>query len=201
LPVVRKLWITLILLALTIFTWRQCSPIAHSPGVLVGKEPEQITLHTPQTPILKDGWTLQPVAVFSLDARVLGVKYYSDDFTAKLSPCDLVLGWGRMSDTAVLERLDITQHNRFYRWRFWGTPPISEKEIKALSANMHIIPADASIEEKLKALREGSLVHLSGTLVVATHPKADKPWRTSLARDDDGEGACEIFYVKSLTVR
>jgi hypothetical protein len=198
---VRKLWITLILLALTVFTWRRCSPIAHSPGVQASKEPEQITLHTPQASISKEGWTLQPVAVFSLDARVLGVKWYSGDFTAKLAPCDLVLGWGPMSDTAVLDRLNITQQNRFYRWRFWGTPPISESEIKTQSANMHIIPADDSIAETLKTLREGSLVHLSGNLVVATHPKADKPWRTSLARDDSGEGACEILYVKSLTKR
>ncbi len=142
---------------------------------------------------------MEPLAVFSLDARVLGVKCYSDDFIAKLAPCDVVLGWGPMSDTAVIERLDITQHNRFYRWRFWGTPPISETEIKTHSANMHVIPMDESIAGKLEALREGSLVHLSGNLVVATHPKADKAWRTSLARDDDGEGACEIFYVKSLT--
>jgi hypothetical protein len=198
---VRKVLLTLILLALAAFTWRMYAPIKRAPGVLADREPEQTLLRPPLAPISKEGWTLQPVAVFSIDARVLGVKRYSNDLTAKLAPCDLVLGWGPMSDTAVLERLDITQYDRFYRWRFWGTPPVTQKEIETHSANMHIIAADDSIQRKVDGLRLGSLVHLSGNLVVATHPKAKDAWRTSLSRDDKGEGACEIFYVKSLEER
>jgi hypothetical protein len=198
---VRKLWITILILAVCLFTWWRCTPIAHPPGRLVVKDPEQIMLAKPQASIVKNGWTLEPLAVFSLDARVLGVKSYTGDFSASLAPWDLALGWGSMSDTAVLDRLDITQHDRFYRWRYWGKAPIPEKEIVTHSANMHIIPADDSILSKLKSLRKGSLVHLSGNLVVATHPKSNKPWRSSLTREDEGEGACELFYVKSLTER
>jgi hypothetical protein len=106
-----------------------------------------------------------------------------------------------MSDTAVLDKLDITQGNRFYRWRYWGKAPIPESEIVTHSANMHIIPADDSILRNLKSLRKGSLVRLSGNLVVATHPQSNKPWRSSLVRDDQGEGACEVFYVRALTER
>lgn len=196
---VRKLWIIVIILALCVFTWWRFSPIKHNPGVLAAREPEQIMLKAPQATISKDGWGLEPLAVFSLDARVLGVKFYTGDISAELAPCDLALGWGPMSDTAVLERMDISQQDRFYRWRFWGNAPIPEKEIKTHSANMHIIPADDSIMRKLKPLREGSLIHLSGQLVTATHPKGDRPWQSSLSRDDTGEGACELFYVKSLT--
>jgi hypothetical protein len=198
---VRKLWIIIVLLAVSLFIWWRCTPIAHPPGKLVSREPEQVMLAQPQASIAKDGWTLEPLAVFSLDARVLGVKFYKDDFSASIAPCDLALGWGPMSDTAVLERMDITQHDRIYRWRFWGKGPLPAKELISHSANMHIIPADESILSKLKSLRKGSLVHLSGNLVVATHPKSNKPWRSSLTRDDEGEGACELFYVKSLTER
>jgi hypothetical protein len=198
---VRKLWITCILVIVGFIAWRRCSPIEHPAGVLAHAAPEQTEFVTPQASISRNGWSLNPLATFSLEARVLGVKSYSDDFSASIAPVDLALGWGPMSDTAVLEKLDVTQSNRFYRWRFWGSAPIPEKDITSHSANMHIIPADDSILRKLKSLRTGALVRLSGNLVVATHPKGEKPWRSSLSRDDTGEGACEVFYVKSLVVR
>jgi hypothetical protein len=198
---VRKLWFTIVLIALCLFLWWRRAPIQHPPGALVADEPRQIELAARQPTFTKSGWTIEPLAVFSLDARVLGVKFYTDDFSASISPCDLALGWGPMSDTAVLDKLDITQGNRFYRWRYWGKAPIPEADIVTHSANMHIIPADASILRKLKSLRKGSLIRLSGNLVVATHPESDKPWRSSLTRDDRGEGACEIIYVKFLSER
>jgi hypothetical protein len=200
---VRNVWITIVILAISVVAWRQCAPVKHPAGVLARAEPEQIELTSPQDAITKNGWTLQPVALFSLDARVLGVKFYDDDddISATIAPCDLMLGWGRMSDSAVLEKMDLKQTNRYYRWRFWGTGPISEREVITHSANMHIIPASDSILEELKSLRQGDLVRLSGNLVVATHPKGTRPWKTSLARDDVGEGACEVFYVKSLVVK
>jgi hypothetical protein len=34
--------------------------------------------------------------------------------------------------------------------------------------------------------------------VEASHPHARKTWRSSLSRDDEGEGACEILYATSL---
>jgi hypothetical protein len=204
---VRKFCITLILALLCIFLWQRCSRV-ENPGSVVEPmhshpmtpaEPEQAMLTTPQAPTRKNGWTLQPLAMFSLEARLLGVKFYKDDFTAILAPCDLALGWGQMADPAVLDRIHIMQEDRLYRWRFWGKAPIPEKEIITLSANMHIIPANESILKTLKSLHKGAMVRLSGKLVTATHPKASKPWASSLTREDQGKGACELFYVTSVT--
>lgn len=197
----RRLWITLILVAACLFLWQRCTPITHPPGILVSSEPQQINFVTPQPTVSKEGWTLTPRATFSLEARVLSVKHYSDDFTAALSPCDLALGWGRMSDSAVLDKLDITQGNRFYRWRYWGAAPLPEKEIISHSANMHLIPADASVAVRLRSVRKGVIVRLSGRLVDANHPLGSKPWNTSLTRDDKEDGACEIILVQSLFVK
>lgn len=169
--------------------------------MLVLAEPEQTPLVAAQPSIAKDGWTLKPLATLSLEARVLGARRYQEDFTASIAPYDLALGWGPMSDSAVLEKLDVSQKNRFYHWRYWGRAPIPERDITTHSANMHIIPADESILQKLRSLRKGSLVRLAGNLVEATHPKASKPWRSSLSRSDDGDGACEVLYVKSLVTR
>lgn len=191
----------LILVAACLLLWQRCTPITHPPGILVRSEPQQINFVTPQPPVAREGWTLTPRATFSLEARVLSVKHYTDDFTAALSPCDLALGWGRMSDSAVLDKLDITQGNRFYRWRYWGSAPLPEKEIISHSANMHLIPADASLAARLRSVRKGAIVRLSGRLVDANHPLGSKPWNTSLARDDKEDGACEIILVQSLFVK
>ncbi len=197
----RKLWLIIIVIAVALFFWWRRSPIDHPPGVLVTRDPEQVALDASQAAIEKSGWTLQPLALFTLDARVLARRFYFGDVSAELAPCDLALGWGPMSDTAVLEKLEITQYSRFYRWRYWGKAPIPEKDIVTHSANMHIIPADDSVLDRLKSLRTGSLVHLSGSLVLASNPMARTPWRSSLTREDQGDGACELFYVKSLTER
>lgn len=194
----RSLWVTLLISAFSLLAWQRGSSVEHSPGVRVRNAPEQ-TVPTPLPPLIaKDGWTLKPLAVFSVEARVLGVKRYAEDFTSTISPYDLVLGWGPMSDEAVLEKIDISQKNRFYRWRYWGKAPIPERDITIHSANMHIIPANALVSAQLASLRKGALVRLEGSLVVATHPNATKPWCTSLKRDDEGEGACEVFYVTTL---
>jgi hypothetical protein len=193
-----KLLVPVLLGAGAVWFFQQRAPIHHAPGVLVPDEPEQITLVTTEPPALKNGWTLQPLARYAIRARVLSRRYYDDDSTAALSPCDLALGWGRMSDEAVLERLAISQDARCYRWQYWGGAPIPEKEIITHSANVHVIPADPAVAAKIAALRVGSLVQLNGSLVEATHPQADRPWRSSLTREDEGEGACEILWVESL---
>lgn len=197
----RRLFMMVMLIVAAGIAWHRCSPVQRPPGVLTKMEPRQVLLNALQPIIKKGEWRLQPVATFSVEARVLGMKRYTDDFTAELSPVDLALGWGRMSDSAVLDKLSIDQSNRFYRWQYWGSAPIPDKEIISSSANMHIIPADDSIGARLSSLRVGELIKLSGVLVIAEHPKADKPWRTSLTRDDKGEGACEVFYVKALSVQ
>ena len=66
------------------------------------------------------------------------------------------------------------------------------------AANTHMIPEDDRIRDKIAKLRKGSLVKMIGYLVEATNPRSATPWRSSLTREDSGDGACEIFYVRSL---
>jgi len=174
-------------------------PLHYPPGTLIPTEPAQTEPPASQPAIEKAGWTLKPLAGYVIEARVLGRKRYASDATSALSPFDLALGWGRMSDESVLERLDISQGARFYHWQYWGSAPIPEKEIVTHSANVHVIPADDAVEAKIASLRLGALVKLQGWLVEATHSQADRPWRSSLSRDDEGEGACEIILVQSVT--
>ncbi len=167
-------------------------------GSLLQRTPEQSACDKAKAAITKDGWKLQPLASFTVEARVLGKTAYTKDFAASISTYDLVLGWGVMSDPATLEKFSITQGNRFYQWRYWSKIPLDDSEIKSHSANMHLIPADDAILKKLHALPTGALIRIEGYLVEASHPRASKTWRSSLSRDDEGEGACEILYATSL---
>jgi hypothetical protein len=76
----------------------------------------------------------------------LSSERYSLGREADLSPVDLALGWGKMSDEAVLSKINITQSNRFYYWHV-DAFPIPRREIEINSANMHMIPADDRIKK------------------------------------------------------
>lgn len=114
-----------------------------------------------------------------------------------MSPVDFALGWGRMSDSAVLERLSFSQHGRFYYYSWRNQPPIPLSEIIRSSANMHLIPATKAVERILLRARAGQLVALSGKLVQIDGPKGWK-WKSSLTRTDSGAGACEVIWVEDV---
>jgi hypothetical protein len=133
-----------------------------------------------------------------VEARVLHRKNYRDR-GAKLSPTDLAIGWGRMSDQQVLDRLTISQSMRFYWYEYQLPPPIPQDEIIRQSTNLHIIPADRAIARACSSLRTGEVIRLEGQLVEATGADIGT-WRSSLRRDDTGKGACELLLVEKIAV-
>jgi len=178
------------------WSWLQTRPLHPPPGVLAPDEPVQMPLDSPTATIRVGDFTLTPRARFELAARVLSTERYRFDAGAALAPEDFALGWGRMSDSAVLADIAISQSARFYRWSV-RTFPIPGREIETHSANMHLIPADVGVRRALGRVRVGQVVALDGYLVDAD--RADGwHWRTSLTRADTGDGACELFYVTSI---
>lgn len=172
-------------------------PIVRPPGILIQGSPIQEALAQPLS-FSKGDYTLQAVATFSLEARVLGRQDYHTDRGAALAPLDLALGWGRMSDSQVLAQLSISQSGRFYHYRWRGSPPIPPAEIVVSSANMHLIPANPQVERQLRKVRPGHLIRLKGYLVNA---QADNFfWKTSTTRQDSGNGACELIWVEAVSL-
>jgi hypothetical protein len=175
--------------------WWGARPLMPGPGVLAPDIPTQIDLDQ-STALQRGDITLMTRARFELTARVLSREDYRFDAGAKLAPVDLALGWGRMSDSSVLASIEISQGNRFYHWHVEHFP-IPRREIETSSANMHMIPADNTVRSELDRLRPGEVVHLEGFLVDASRP-GGWLWRTSMTRDDTGDGACELVYVESI---
>ena len=194
------MWKRLLLVAVLAWgghTWWKARAIAHGPGVLAPEAPEQTSLDR-ETAFDYKGYRITPLAQFSAQARVLSREDYSLGREADLSPTDLALGWGRMSDDAVLSKIDISQSGRFYFWRVEEFP-IPQREIETSSGNMHLIPADSTVARQLDKVRKGSVVQLRGLLIRADAPDGWR-WISSLSREDTGAGACEVIWVEGLTI-
>jgi len=196
----KTLWLIVLaaLLALGYYEFEYEREITHSPGILAPNAPQQISLTQPRF-WEKDEYRITALAQFNLEARVLSKERYWFGREADLSPVDLALGWGPMSDQNVLDHLNISQGGRRYSW--WGRPlPLPAEKIYAHSANMHILPANEDIENLLDQICSGDIVTLRGYLV-AIQAGDGWNWRSSLSRTDRGDGACEVVWVESLAIR
>jgi hypothetical protein len=177
--------------------WRLYSQreIHHGAGVLAAADPEQ---HDIRAAALRRGaFTLRPRAEFSATVRILRREDYAVDWIAPLAPTDFAVGWGPMSDSAVLDGIEISQANRFYFWRT-RTWPVPRRVIERHSANWHVIAANDAVRATLERLRAGSVVELEGQLVDIEG--RDAGMSTSLSRNDTGPGACEILLASSARV-
>jgi hypothetical protein len=171
-------------------------PLELPPGSVAPNDPVQTSAG--QGVVYQQGkYDLEALANFEIEARVLSKESYFAGRESELVPVDLALGWGAMSDSSVLEKLSISQSGRFYFYRWEDEPPRSPSEIASHSANMHLIPTSSALEEKIKSVRVGQVVHFTGQLVEARSSDGWH-WRSSLTRDDTGAGACELVRVESF---
>ena len=177
--------------------WYSHRPVTHGPGQIAPSAPVQ---HSAAGVGRFDHneFTIRPLAEFRLTARVLSRRNYSLGRDAKLCPVDLALGWGPMSDEKVLGRLSISQFDRCYMWSLRELS-VPREQVEHNSANMHMIPSTPEIKRRLKTLRKGSLIECRGYLVEVTAP-GGWLWRSSLSRNDTGQGACEVVWVDELKV-
>ncbi len=168
---------------------------APAAGIRIQTAPEQ-------TDVTKLPWTFKdyeilPLARYKIKARVLSKKRYFFDDPADLAPFDLALGWQGMSDSEVLEHFSITQTGRWYEYLYDAQCPLPQDQIAVQSANVHCLPANAEILSDLKRLRKNTFLELEGYLVEVRKP-GRPPWRSSLVRDDEGSGACEVLWVDGV---
>ena len=192
-----KLLLALIAVGLGIAAMVNSGAVDQPPGVLAPTEPLQ---RLTQRPAFEFGaYQLTPLADYDIEARVLSVEKYSTDGGARLSPIDFAVGWGPMSDSAVLEHFRIRQGARFFSI-YPDEQAINLQTALLSAANMHLIPATSDMGDELERVRPGQVVRLRGKLVSALGPN-NFTWKSSLSRVDTGAGACELFYVESLERR
>jgi hypothetical protein len=197
-------WLLIALLAASLWGgWNWWTSERHErvpPGIVAPADPVQRNLDTRVTFQAKDH-TFIKRAEFDVTARVLRKEIYRIDGGANLAPVDLGLGWGQLSDTRIVDQLEFSQMGRFLYWRprNQATFPLTPQDTTAHAAQVHAIPANASIERTLRYLRPGQVVTLQGFLVDVRGP-AGFAWNTSLSRTDTGDGACELMWIESVRV-
>ncbi|WP_395259815.1 hypothetical protein [Halalkalibaculum sp. DA3122] len=172
--------------------------ITHGPGVVAPSEPTQ----TPAFGIKdlqKGAYSITPLAKFTAEARVLSKKRYSSDKLSDLSPLDVMLGWGAMSDEKHLDEILITQSERYFEWQM-SDPPIPLHQMVRHTANVHLIPSSPEIRSKILEIRRGHIVTVKGYLVEARTPDG---WshKSSMRRDDFGKEASELVWVNELQLK
>ena len=197
-------WLAVLAVLVGVYGVLADRPLKWRPGVLINSSPLQQPLAEPVRLTRSEfpqaeGYQITARASFTAEARVLGREpYYLGPF-AEVSPLDLAVGWGVMSDSAFLERLRIRQSGRFFRWRAQDIA-LDTNVVNNHSANWHILPARGQVRDELKRLRVGDLIEISGYLVDIDGPDGWKT-RTSLTRDDTGDGACEVIWVEKLKIK
>lgn len=174
-----------------------CSPrVELPPGIQVKEAPVQQEINEGEL-IEIDGAVLAARASYRIRGKLLSKRRYRFDQLARIAPWDFAIGWGPMSDEAVISGIAVTQGDRFLFWKRFATG-LPLRDIERHSANLHLIPADTAVADQLESIRDGSLLELTGTLVdVKLTDGLLIP--TSLTRDDRGAGACEILLVREFT--
>jgi hypothetical protein len=165
--------LTLGLLVLGLWFYDSTRPVRQPPGILAPDAPRVQPVGEAMTLVEHGTYRLQPLARFDATARVLSIERYSRDRAGALAPFDIVLGWGPLSDSVTLNAVDIAQTERRVLYQSYD-PKLPDAQMASYLLNLHVIPADATLQAKLAELRRGILVRVEGLLVEAT---ADKDWR------------------------
>lgn len=193
----RTFVVCILLLFASLAYWYSTQPIILGDGVKAPLIPYQTSPSFAQKHQY-DEYQVTEVADFVMTAKVLAREDYRFDRGADLSTTDLVFGWGRMSDEAVLKFIDISQSNRWYYWRA-SKLIIPKLEIARSSANMHLIAATDMVADIIDDIKVGQIIALKGHLVNVSS-NDDFSWNSSLSRFDTGDGACELIWVEEISI-
>lgn len=171
------------------------SLLSHEPYQGSIPDPLQTNLITARTVTVngEDGDVeLSLLAEYSLKGVIKSKRKYSD-YPARVSTYDFALAWGDLNKKEIDEHISYSQSSRWYFYRYKKDLPVSREYIAKHSSNVHLIAADKKVLSKIKGAGDNDYVWLKGYLVNVNFK--DKPWNTSLTREDTGNGACEIMYV------
>ena len=162
----------------------------------------------PAEPFTRTGaeWELRvmPLARFTVRARILSRCHYQDDSAAPIAPLDLFVCWGNEWQRGEMHDFELDHRERrcLLKRRWNGQFPV--ESLLKWCANIHILPATDLLKQPLLAVRPREIVELEGWLVdvrgrVGRHD--DFRWRSSLSREDTGEGSCEVLWLERLHAR
>lgn len=172
------------------------APKARWAGRPAPDEPVQTKTNLPPAWTQGD-YAFTALADFEARGVVLSRCNYSGGHEGELCPTDFALGWGVMSDAAVVNGIKLWQDHRWVSTEWRGKPPAPAGEIARSMSNMHLIPATDEVRQMLARVKRHDLLKISGCLVEVRRADGWR-WRSSISRADTGGGACEVVWVESV---
>jgi hypothetical protein len=146
--------------------------------------------------------TLIPVAHYKVSGMVVSRKTYDEGWAGRISPIDLAIAWGKLTEPEYDRDLQYRHGHRWYFYRLKKGSLLNNEYVASHSSNHHMIPANENIRRALKTIARKNRVVLEGRLVniKGTFKGQAVFWDTSLYRNDTGQGACELFYVMKVRI-
>lgn len=169
----------------------------------VASDPFQRELETGAPQLLKRGsanWRMTPLAEYVGRGVVLSRRGYGLDREGDLAPVDVAIAWGALANGRLYERISWSQSHRWYWWTYGEDFTQGDEFVARHSANIHVIPATDNLKRAALSLHSGDPVELEGRLVRIENAPGQKPysWVSSLSREDEGNGSCEVLYLTRL---
>jgi hypothetical protein len=186
--------------------WHHERRVSHPPGVVVEETPAIVPGET-RAPWRDDhGFRYVSLGAFEGRAMVLARRNYGAGEFAALAPTDLALGWGPMSDPAIVDQLAFAQMKsfsaRFVVPDFRSGAEIARRPRAELEAmfrsltHVHTIPGDETIRRTLAGIRPGQVIRFRATLVDAAGPSGGRYTSSTTLGDHD----CEIAWIDELVL-
>ena len=191
------LWLVAIVVVLVVVAagalWYWSNPTPTAPGELLAAAPQIRSVLGEMKKVGDD--VIFPFAQLQIDGLVLARKDYTMGPESRLSPMDVVLGWGPVSAVGVGAKVGITQADRSYTPKA-NTSGLDAATILLNTANLHLIPDSPQIKSVLATVAPGDFLSLKGHLV-GVGDATGWQWIPAVGKSDAGLYGMDILLVKS----
>jgi hypothetical protein len=165
---------------------------------LVQYSPEQTP--APWSMVAYGDYNLAIKANYKIAARVLQMERYYIDWMSGVSPVDLFLGWGDMSNVDLVKN----SLGYIYQWDHAASLNVkkggsSKDGVSFAVGNVHIIPLNNNIKRYLlEKVKRYDLIYMEGNLVDVLDGNNKLIAKTALVRGEQAPGGCEIMLVRKI---
>lgn len=149
---------------------------------------------------LGDGYSAELLYGYVLEGLVVTRREFRNDTVSGISPLDLGITWGDLSEPARAASVSFNTVPRGVTFRPVAGGAALPADWETQITNNHLIPANPAVHDALQQIEVGQTVRISGYLVVVTGDGIS-PWRSSTRRDDHSiYGGCEIILVRDVEI-
>ena len=121
------------------------------------RDPEQepVSAGEPVVVTVNHGsFTLTAKAKYRLSGRVVSRESYSDGWESTVSPLDLAIVWGKLTESQYDKYISYSQGSRWYFYKTKPECPLEPTYVVAHSANNHIVPVNENVGRAVKSVKK-----------------------------------------------